>query len=37
VAADEPIDAGSEVEVIDREGLKLRVKRVNQEPVMSNG
>ncbi len=27
VAADEPIDVGSEVEVIEREGLTLRVKR----------
>ena len=30
VAADEPIDVGSEVEVIEREGLTLRVKRAVQ-------
>jgi membrane-bound serine protease (ClpP class) len=30
VAADEPIDVGSEIEVIEREGLTLRVKRAVQ-------
>ena len=37
VLASESIDVGAEVEVLDREGLKLHVRRVNQEPVMSNG
>ena len=31
IAADEPIESGNEVEVLAREGLTLRVKRVNSQ------